>query len=142
MINWNDYPNFSLEGDPMLACPCGCGNVDISPSLMRSVQTMRNTYGKGVRITSGVRCAAYNASIGGVDGSAHVPADLGDGEGEVGHAVDIEVKGSQHRYRLIGPILITGFRRVGFGGGFFHLDNDTRKPEDVMFDYYKAAHVA
>jgi hypothetical protein len=102
---------------------------------------MRDIMG-GIRITSGVRCEAHNAKIGGVPSSAHVPADLDDGEDEVGHAVDISVGSSGRRFKAIDALKAAGFKRIGIGRSFIHLDNDTRKPQDVVFDYYGADHQA
>ena len=69
-------------------CPT-CDADNISPALVADLQRLRDAIGSPLSITSGVRCKAHNKAVGGVEGSAHVPADLGDGEGEVGHAVDI-----------------------------------------------------
>ena len=123
------------------ACSCGCGSDNISLSLVDRLQMMRDIMG-GIRITSGVRCEAHNAKIGGVPSSAHVPADLDDGEDEVGHAVDISVGSSGRRFKAIDALKAAGFKRIGIGRSFIHLDNDTRKPQDVVFDYYGADHQA
>ena len=95
-----------------------------------------------IKITSGVRCVNHNNAIGGVITSAHVPFDLDDGEGEVGHAVDISVTSSGQRFKVIDTARSAGFRRIGDGNGFVHLDSDTRKPQDVFFNYYKSKHIA
>jgi len=141
VIDWAKYPNFSPEGDPMLACPC-CGDINISPSLMDTLQDVRNITLRPMTITSGVRCEKHNKAVGGVSGSAHVPFDLNDGEGEVGHAIDVAISGSKQRYEILGPLLIVGGERIGIGKTFIHMDNDTRKPEQVIFTYYASDHVA
>lgn len=120
---------------------CTSGDSRISMKLMNKLQKVRDAYGSALTITSGVRSREYNREVGGVDSSAHVPADLGDGEGVVGHAVDIACSASAHRFQLL-PLLLANFRRVGIGANFIHVDNDTRKPQDLCFDYYKADHVA
>lgn len=117
------------------------GDDRISPKLVKLLQEVRSLYGKPMVITSGVRSASYNDRIGGVKGSAHVPFDLGDGEGEVGHAVDIACPSSRDRYQML-PLLWTRFNRIGIGKGFIHVDTDTRKVAHVIFDYYSAPHQA
>lgn len=131
-------PNFSRSE---FACQCGCGNDNISPLLVDMLQMVRDAVGP-IAITSGVRCETHNAMIGGVKTSAHVPADLGDGEGDVGHGIDASVKSSSKRFKIIDAARVAGFRRIGIGKDFVHLDTDTRKPQDVCFDYYKSEHIA
>jgi len=93
-------------------------------------------------ITSGVRCTLHNQTIGGVKDSAHVPADIGDGEGTVGHAVDIGIENSIDRFVLLKHLLLAGFTRIGVGKKFIHVDTDTRKAQMALWDYYEDAHVA
>lgn len=120
-------------------CSCGCGNENISLRLVRKLQEVRDVFGP-ISITSGVRCADHNRAIGGVDDSAHVPAQIDD-EGVVGHAVDIVCIAAGNRFRLIGSAG-SRFKRIGMGENFVHLDTDTRKPQNVLFTYYGAKHQA
>jgi hypothetical protein len=113
----------------------------ISKRLVQLLQEVRNGYGKPMTITSGVRSKEHNDSIGGVSKSAHVPADLLDGEGVVGHAVDIACKTSNDRYYLL-PLLWSRFDRIGIGRDFIHVDMDSRKPPNVVWEYSKDDHVA
>jgi len=123
------------------ACSCGCGSDNISLALVDRLQMMRDIHGP-IAITSGIRCVDHNKAVGGVDSSAHVPADIDDGEEEVGHAVDLSIKSSGSRFGLCNAAMGAGFRRIGIGKSFLHLDTDTRKPQDVAFDYYSSSHVA
>jgi len=132
--------NFSKKE---FACQCGCGQGTISPKLVELLQEMRDAHGRGITVTSGIRCADHNGSIGGVANSAHVPADIdGDGEGEVGHAVDIATRTSGDRHALLPLCYAVGFQRIGIGKDFIHLDTDMRKPLDCSFDYYALDHMA
>ena len=119
-----------------IACKCNrCkGAAKISPELMAWLQAMRDDIGP-IRITSGVRCRQHPESRTRPT-SSHVPNDLGDGEGRVGHAVDIWAPGSGRRFRLLQAALAAGFVRVGIGKGFLHLDNDYKKTQGVAWDYY------
>lgn len=63
-------------------CPCGCGTGDPEEALVRKVDEIRRRLGVPVTITSGVRCAAHNAKVGGVSNSQHLyhrAADLHSG---------------------------------------------------------------
>ena len=133
----NMTKNFSREE---FTCQCGCAANNISPTLVDMLQLVRDYIGTGITITSGIRCAQHNAIVGGVVGSAHVPVDIG--AGLYGHGVDIKVSTSQYRYKLTPTLYKAGFRRIGIGDGFIHVDIDTRKPQDVEFAYYKANHIA
>ena len=122
-----------------VACKWGghCkGAAKISPDLMRRLQQMRDAIGGPIRITSGVRCRKHPESRKRPT-SSHVPNDLGDGEGKVGHAVDIAAVGSRRRFRLLAAAIAAGFTRIGIGKSFLHLDNDYNKSQGVIWDYYK-----
>ena len=124
-------------------CRCGCGRGKMSPSLIEQLQMAREILGTSIDVESGIRCAGHNKKIGGVPGSAHVPADLNDNEGEVSHAVDLRVLSSSKRFALYDGARAAGISRIGIGRNFLHLDNDTRKPDGVAFDYYQGGrHVA
>jgi len=120
-----------------VACNCGrCkGAAKISPDLMVRLQAVRDEAGP-IRVNSGVRCRKHPESKARPT-SSHVPADLGDGEGRCGHAVDIAAVGSGRRFRLLDAALAAGFVRVGIGSSFLHLDNDLSKSQGVAWDYYK-----
>ena len=120
-----------------VACKCGrCrGAAKISPDLMRRLQQMRDAVGP-IRITSGVRCRKHPESRTRPT-SSHVPNDLGDIQGKVGHAVDIAAVGSRRRFRLLAAAIAAGFTRIGIGKSFLHLDNDYKKSQGVIWDYYK-----
>ena len=120
-----------------VACKCGrCrGAAKISPDLMRRLQQLRDAVGP-IRITSGVRCRKHPESRTRPT-SSHVPNDLGDIEGKVGHAVDIAAVGSRRRFRLLAAAIAAGFTRIGIGKSFLHLDNDYKKSQGVIWDYYK-----
>ena len=121
-----------------VACKCGrCrGAAKISPDLMRRLQQMRDAIGGPIRIPSGVRCRKHPESRKRPT-SSHVPNELGDGEGKVGHAVDIAAVGSRRRFRLLAAAIAAGFTRIGIGKSFLHLDNDYNKSQGVIWDYYK-----
>jgi uncharacterized protein YcbK (DUF882 family) len=62
-------PNFSRSE---FACKCGeCVEEDISLDLVGVCQATRDHFGQPVTISSGVRCPAHNASVGGAESSRH-----------------------------------------------------------------------
>lgn len=66
------------------ACSCGCGFDSIDSATLGILEAVRGAFDAPVIVTSGARCAEYNARIGGVSNSQHVYA----------RAADIQVKGA------------------------------------------------
>jgi len=60
------------------ACRCGCGQDTVDVELISILETVRNHFGKSVTITSGNRCTAYNAKIGGAKASLHIESRAAD----------------------------------------------------------------
>ena len=117
------------------ACPCDCGfgseENDIDPDLIENLNMMRTLYGKPMVVTSGARCKAYNARVGGLADSAHLPHPLT----SQCRAVDIHVNNGFSRYELIRIGLNVGFYRFGLGPDFLHFDVAWDLPNPVMFNY-------
>jgi uncharacterized protein YcbK (DUF882 family) len=68
------------------ACKCGCGFAAVDTVLLATLQKMRKHFRSPVRITSGCRCPAHNATTpGAAPNSYHTK----------GMAVDITVDGIQ-----------------------------------------------
>ena len=57
-------------------CDCGgyCGGwpCEMNPALLDKIEALRGVFGQPVIITSGVRCEARNAEVGGVAWSFHM----------------------------------------------------------------------
>jgi len=96
------------------ACKCGCGQALISAELVNGLQELRDLLAGPIVITSGYRCPAHNARVGGAKQSQHTR----------GAAADIRVPGTRVRdlYRRVQEI--PAFRGVGVSdeGGFIHVD--------------------
>lgn len=60
------------------ACRCGCGFESIHPDLVEILEGIRAHYGKPIHVTSGCRCAAHNARVGGAKFSQHTYARASD----------------------------------------------------------------
>ncbi len=116
-------------------CPCGCvfGTVeeDINENLISTLNMMRTMYGKPMVVTSGARCEQYNAQIGGVPNSAHLPHP----DTSQCRAVDIHVGNSHDRFDLLSIAHRLGITRIGIANTFIHLDVAWDLPDEVIFTY-------
>lgn len=114
------------------ACRDGCGADQVSARLIDRLQAMRDEVHRPMLIRSGCRCRAWNLHEGGKPDSAHltVPED-----GELCEAADLVAPDSATRFDLIGAAIIAGFRRIGIGPDFVHLDVDVHKPQEVLWLY-------
>lgn len=83
------------------------------------------------RINSGVRSAAHNAKVGGVSNSSHLIPKC--------QAVDIHTPSRSIRDRLVIEARNVGFKRIGVGRNFVHLDVDSAKSQYVAWGYPKGA---
>ena len=53
----------------------------------------------------------------------------------LGIAADIHCDDSRKRYLMIEAFLDAGFRRIGVGSTFIHVDSDEEKAQDVIWTY-------
>ena len=93
---------------------------------MERLDLLRELLGP-LRVTSAARCVAHNESINGEDHSAHLPDERGQCR-----AVDLALNGgSVGRKRFVLQANSIGFRRIGIGKGFIHVDvaSDLTHPE-------------
>ena len=70
-------------------CPC-CGLDDIELGVVELCQEVRDHYGVPVKVTSGCRCPAHNAAVGGSSGSRHKECDAADIVVEGVDAADVQ----------------------------------------------------
>lgn len=80
---WQDIQWFHRKE---FACRCGkCGGFPAEPeeALIRAAEETRIHFGAPVTVSSGVRCPAHNARVGGVSNSRHL----------TGKAMDFSVRG-------------------------------------------------
>lgn len=93
------------------------------------LDALREAVKSPLAIHSGFRTSDHNATVGGVDSSAH----------ETGHAADIAALSSRGKFEIIEAALRIGFRRVGIGNTFIHLDDDLTKDQSVCWVYPSTA---
>ena len=81
---WDDIKYFDRDE---FKCKCGkyCNGfpVEMQEKLIRVADCVRGHFGASARVSSGVRCEAHNANVGGVAGSRH----------KLGKAMDFRIEG-------------------------------------------------
>lgn len=97
-------------------------NID---NLAQQLQIARNILGEPMSFTSGYRCLKLNKAVGGVANSAHT----------TGSAVDIEFNSEAQAKKLIEALIKAGFKRIGLGWSFIHVDIDLMKPHPAVWLY-------
>jgi hypothetical protein len=105
------WPHFSISE---LACHCGgrfChGEYWHEPVFLDALEAVRAAVGRALVITSGHRCAQWNAAVGGAPLSQHKTL-----------AVDIGLAGHD-RHALREAAVREGFTGQGLARTFLHLD--------------------
>ena len=96
----------------------------MSDSFIKMLDSVREEYGKPIRINSGYRTEEANIKAGGVSNSSHLK----------GLAADLRVKNSKERYELL-TVLMKYFDRIGVAKSFIHVDIDEDKPQGVIWVY-------
>ncbi len=106
------WPSFTAAE---MTCKCGCGAL-VAHGFMDRLQYVRTTADRPFVITSGARCAEYNATV----------SQTGrDGPHTTGLAVDIACDATL-AYEIVQAALANGIKRIGIKqkgpGRFVHLD--------------------
>ena len=97
----------------------------VSDELINMLDIVRKKYGKSITINSGYRTSEHNEKVGGKPGSSHIK----------GLAVDIACGNSTDRFKLEGILREVGFKRIGMGSTFIHVDIDKDKSQNVLWTY-------
>lgn len=99
----------------------------LKPELWALLDKMRGECGFPFIINSGFRTKAENDAL---KDSASDSAHLS------GLAVDISIKNSSQRFKLIEVAFKNGIKRIGISKTFVHIDTSKTLPQNVMWDYY------
>jgi len=110
-------------------CKC-CGKGGIKESTREKLEAARNIAGTPFKITSGFRCKKKQAVLIALGKSAP------DSSHPKGYAVDIYASNSNKRWLIVDSLIKAGFKRIGIGKDFIHVDNDPDKPVCLMWGYY------
>lgn len=110
-------------------CACSCGECEdrceMDASFLEQLDEARVIAGTSFTITSGFRCPLHPESVQRPT-SSH-PKGL---------AADIHTPTSRKRYKVLKGLIGAGFRRIGIGKEFIHVDADLEKAPEVTWDYY------
>jgi uncharacterized protein YcbK (DUF882 family) len=93
--------------------------------LVAMLDRARGIAGIPFLITCGLRTQAQNDAL---------PQSVKDSAHLTGHAVDISCTESNQRFKITSAFISAGFKRIGiYADGHIHVDNDTSKPQGVMW---------
>lgn len=99
---------------------------NMNAAFIRRLDDARAIAGVPFFITSGYRTPEYNATLAdAVSDSAHTK----------GLAADIAAPTEAIRKKIISALIAAGFRRIGEGATFVHVDDDRTKPQNAYWNY-------
>ncbi|WP_254884134.1 D-Ala-D-Ala carboxypeptidase family metallohydrolase [Aquimarina sp. TRL1] len=107
--------------------------VCMDKKLIKMLLQLQNKSGYPVfdNINSGARTAYWNKKVGGVSNSSHkIPTCK---------AVDIHTPTKSIRNKIVVIAKLVGFKRIGVGKTFVHLDNDHTKRQNIAWGYPSGA---
>ena len=120
---WKDIKHFaSVEFDDPTEKGSG---AKMNPEFLVLLDKLREKVGYPIHINSGFRTEAHNQKVGGKPGSAHTK----------GVAADISCPTSQSRYEVVKAAYELGFKRIGIGDTFVHIDLSFDLPQTVLWLY-------
>ena len=105
------------------ACKC-CGYTILDTELVVLLEKLRNKVGKPLKITSGYRCPAHNAKVGGAPLSRHVAGLAADVRWE-GFNLDIQTEQTKKMIRELATV--SKLYGIGWASDFVHLDVDSSR---------------
>tara|TARA_R110002020_G_scaffold170928_1_gene360855 strand:- start:329 stop:697 length:369 start_codon:yes stop_codon:yes gene_type:complete len=114
-FNYEEFDSPDIQGSGQL----------MSEVLLNMLDIVRKKYGKPIVINSGYRTVKHNAFVGGKSDSSHLK----------GLAVDIKCTKSLDRFKLAKVLIQVGFKRIGIGNTFIHVDIDKNKTQNVLWTY-------
>lgn len=107
-----------------LECPC-CRKCKIDDGFLNMLNYARKIANIPFVVNSGYRCEKHNKEVGGSPTSSHL----------ISCAVDIKAENSVKKFIIVNALLRAGFKRLGVGSNFIHVDSDNNKPQNVLWTY-------
>ena len=108
------------------ACSPSCSLQDMKQHTMDKLDAARALAGIPFVLNSAYRSPAWERSHGRTGTGAH-PHGCG---------VDIRCNTSANRMKIIQSCLAVGFRRIGIGKTYIHVDDDETQAQNVIWHYY------
>lgn len=102
---------------------------DLEPEFVAKLEKARHVAGVPFIITSGRRLPDQNATVGGVQNSAHIQ----------GRAVDLRAHDSRTYFKILEGAFAAGFKRIGLyrnqegEPSHIHLDDEPSLPQEVVW---------
>lgn len=99
-----------------------CSLSDMSPIFMSRLDEARHIAGVPFIVNSAYRSKSYEINEKGREGtSSHTK----------GIAVDLRCQSNFNRLLIVEALIKVGFRRIGIGKTFIHVDNDASKSPSI-----------
>lgn len=102
-----------------------CSLSQMDEAFMHHLDQCRDWAGIPFIINSAYRSVEYEKSKGRSGNSQHTK----------GLAVDIRCVTNAQRYRIVAALLVAGFRRIGIGTNFIHVDDGYPSSEPIIWTY-------
>lgn len=102
-----------------------CSLSDMNEEFMRHLDECREFAGIPFVINSAYRSVEYEKKKGRTGTSQHCK----------GLAVDLRCRTNAERFRLVNSLTYCGFRRIGIGSNFIHVDDGYPNSEPIIWIY-------
>ena len=109
------------------ACSPACSLQDMQQHTLDKLDRAREMAGIPFVLNSAYRSPAWDKSKGRSGTGAHT----------TGCAADIRCNGDANRWKIVFAALAVGFRRIGIGKTYIHLDDDPKRTQNVIWHYYE-----
>ena len=109
------------------ACSPACSLQDMQQHTLDKLDRAREMAGIPFVLNSAYRSPAWDKSKGRSGTGAHT----------TGCAVDIRCNSDSNRLKIVLAALSVGFRRIGIGKTYIHLDDDPKRTQNVIWHYYE-----
>lgn len=104
-----------------------CSIHDMDQGFLEQLDMARELAGIPFCVNSAYRSLDHEYKKGRDGSSSHVK----------GLAIDISAKGSRQRHLILEGLRKAGFKRIGIGKNFIHVDCDPDKDQNVTWHYYE-----
>lgn len=107
------------------ACTPSCKSSQCEPCALELLDTLRELCGFPIHLNSAYRSKNYEKTKGRAGTSSHCK----------GVAFDLRCYDSHERFLLVRNAIAVGFNRIGIAERFIHIDCDSSKPQNLIWNY-------